>query len=82
MSVRPKKRLGQHFLVDQNVIGKIVDAVAAPPGATVVEIGPGMGALTSLLLERHPKYTELATGAIEMWNEIREKDAENRKAKK
>jgi len=34
------------------------------------------------LLERHPEYKELATGALEMWNEIREKDAENRKAKK
>ena len=34
------------------------------------------------LLERHPEYTELAAGALEMWNEIREKDAENRKAKK
>jgi hypothetical protein len=34
------------------------------------------------LLERHPEYIELAAGAIEMWNEIREKDAENRKAKK
>ena len=54
MSVRPKKRLGQHFLVDQNVIGKIVDAVAAPPEARVVEIGPGMGALTRLLIERYP----------------------------
>ena len=34
------------------------------------------------LLERHPEYTELAAGALEMWNEIREKDAENRQAKK
>jgi hypothetical protein len=34
------------------------------------------------LLERHPEYTELATGALAMWNEIREKDAENRKANK
>ncbi len=34
------------------------------------------------LLERHPEYQELAAGALEMWNEIREKDAENRKAKK
>lgn len=34
------------------------------------------------LLERHPEYTELATGAMEMWNEIKEKDTENRKAKK
>jgi hypothetical protein len=34
------------------------------------------------LLERHPEYQELAAGALEMWNEIREKDAENRKANK
>ena len=34
------------------------------------------------LRERHPEYTELATGAMEMWNEIKEKDTENRKAKK
>ncbi len=57
MSVRPKKHLGQHFLIDQNVIRKIVDAVAAPSEARVVEIGPGMGALTGLLLERHPNLT-------------------------
>ncbi len=57
MSVHPKKRLGQHFLIDQNVIGKIVDAVAAPPGARLVEIGPGMGALTGRLRERYPNLT-------------------------
>ena len=34
------------------------------------------------LLERHPEYKELAAGALEMWNQIREKDAKNRKAKK
>ena len=34
------------------------------------------------LLERLPEYKELAAGALEMWNQIREKDAENRKAKK
>jgi len=34
------------------------------------------------LLERHPEYQELAAGALDMWNQIREKDAENRKAKK
>lgn len=57
MSVRPKKRLGQHFLVDQNVIGKIVDAVQAPSEAGVVEIGPGEGALTGLLLDQYPDLT-------------------------
>ena len=45
-------RLSQHFLHDRNVAARIADAVAAPPGARVVEIGPGRGALTEPLLER------------------------------
>ena len=57
MPVRPKKRLGQHFLTDPNVIGKIVAAVGAPEGAPVVEIGPGEGALTAPLLARYPGLT-------------------------
>ncbi|PAP77505.1 16S rRNA (adenine(1518)-N(6)/adenine(1519)-N(6))-dimethyltransferase RsmA [Rubrivirga marina] len=59
MSVRPKKRLGQHFLTDPNTIRKIVDAVDAPPGAQVVEIGPGEGALTGDLLRRYPDLIAL-----------------------
>lgn len=48
----PSKRLGQHFLRDQRIIQRIVDALAPKPEETVVEIGPGTGALTSLLVER------------------------------
>ncbi|MDT0630695.1 ribosomal RNA small subunit methyltransferase A [Rubrivirga litoralis] len=59
MSVRPKKRLGQHFLTDPNTVRRIADAVAAPPGARVVEIGPGEGALTGVLLERYPDLVAL-----------------------
>lgn len=59
MSVRPKKRLGQHFLTDPNTVRRIVDAVGAPPGAPVVEIGPGEGALTGTLLERYPGLVAL-----------------------
>ena len=59
MSVRPKKRLGQHFLTDHDTVRRIVDAVAAPPGAPVVEIGPGEGALTGVLLERYPALVAL-----------------------
>lgn len=47
-----RKRFGQNFLVSPGVIRKIVDAVAPKPGDTVVEIGPGLGALTAPLLER------------------------------
>jgi 16S rRNA (adenine1518-N6/adenine1519-N6)-dimethyltransferase len=47
-----RKRFGQNFLVSPGVIRKIVDAIAPRPGDTVVEIGPGLGALTAPLLER------------------------------
>lgn len=59
VSVRPKKRLGQHFLTDPNTVRRIVDAVGAPAGARVVEIGPGEGALTGTLLERYPDLVAL-----------------------
>jgi len=48
----PSRRLGQHFLRDQRIIQRIVDALAPGPEETIVEIGPGTGALTSLLVER------------------------------
>ena len=45
-----RKRFGQNFLVSPGVIRKIIDAVAPRAGDTVVEIGPGLGALTEPLL--------------------------------
>ena len=48
----PSKRLGQHFLRDQRTIHRIVDALAPQAGETIIEIGPGTGALTSVLVER------------------------------
>lgn len=49
MNHRPRKRFGQHFLSATDVISDIVDAVAAKPDDTLVEIGPGLGALTEPL---------------------------------
>jgi len=49
---RPRKRFGQHFLTDQKSLARIVEALAPEPGDTVVEIGPGRGALTDLLSAR------------------------------
>ena len=46
-----RKRFGQNFLIDGNIIRKIVSAIAPKPGQTLVEIGPGLGALTDPLLE-------------------------------
>ncbi len=52
LPVTPKKRMGQHFLVDTEAIDKIVGAVQLADGETLLEIGPGMGALTGGLLAR------------------------------
>ena len=49
---RPRKALGQHFLTDPRILGRIADALASAAGDTVVEIGPGRGALTDILLAR------------------------------
>lgn len=48
---RPLKSLGQNFLVDGNVIDKIIQAADIQPGQSVLEIGPGRGALTRHLAE-------------------------------
>lgn len=54
MDVKPKKSLGQHFLTDQSIAKRIVDAleVSADLPSDVLEIGPGMGVLTQYLLSR------------------------------
>ena len=46
----PRKRFGQHFLVDRHYIARIVAAIAPARGDKMVEIGPGLGALTEPLL--------------------------------
>jgi len=50
--VRPKKHLGQHFLTDPAIAARIVNSLQVPSGDTVLEIGPGTGVLTELLLEK------------------------------
>jgi 16S rRNA (adenine1518-N6/adenine1519-N6)-dimethyltransferase len=49
---RAKRRLGQHFLTDPRLLGRIADALGAGPDDTVLEIGPGQGGLTAALAER------------------------------
>lgn len=52
MGIRPRKRYGQHFLHDRNVIRRIIDSIEPGEKDTLVEIGPGTGALTLPLLGR------------------------------
>jgi len=49
---QPRKRFGQNFLADPHYVARIVDAVAPQPGDRIVEIGPGLAALTRPLIER------------------------------
>jgi len=49
--ITPKKSLGQHFLNDQSIAAKIVSSLRADGIRHVIEVGPGMGALTPLLLQ-------------------------------
>jgi 16S rRNA (adenine1518-N6/adenine1519-N6)-dimethyltransferase len=48
--VRPKKFLGQHFLTDQNIAQRITESLIVEKPMHVLEIGPGMGVLTSYLI--------------------------------
>ena len=49
---KARKRFGQNFLSDSNIIRKIVDAIRPVPGEILAEIGPGLGALTAPLLDK------------------------------
>ena len=69
MTLRARKRFGQHFLVDDAVIDRVVDAVAPKPGDALVEIGPGRGAITRPLLEQcgHLTVIELDRDLAARW---------------
>ena len=51
--VRPKKNLGQHFLIDLNIAKRMADTVDACPDLPVLEVGPGMGVLTQFLMPKN-----------------------------
>ena len=53
----PRKRFGQHFLTDIGLIDSIADAIDPRPGQPLVEIGPGLGALTRPVLQRCGRLT-------------------------
>ena len=55
--IRPSKALGQNFLVDRNVLARIVEASGVAPGTGVLEVGAGLGVLTSALLAAGARVT-------------------------
>ncbi len=56
-----RKRFGQHFLTDQAVIDAIIDAIGPGEEQSMVEIGPGLGAMTLPLLQRLPASSQPLT---------------------
>lgn len=61
--MRPNKRLGQHFLTDPGILNRIADALDLQPGETVIEVGPGRGSLTEVLLARGAKVIAIEKDA-------------------
>lgn len=59
MPHKARKRFGQHFLHDQNIIQKLINAIHPQPGESLVEIGPGQGALTFPLLKACAELTAI-----------------------
>ena len=55
MSLKPKKSLGQNFLLDKNIINKIIDAAKIESSDVVLEVGPGTGNLTEFIISQKPK---------------------------
>ena len=67
----PLHRLGQNFLHDHNILGKLVDASGVQAGDLVIEVGPGTGALTEALLEKECRVIacELDKGLTQLLRE-------------
>ena len=55
MKLNPNKKLGQNFLIDKNIIKKIVDSVPINNDSEILEIGAGTGNLTEFLIDKKPK---------------------------
>jgi len=85
--IRPTKRLGQHFLIDDNIVDRIVRVAEVAAGDLVVEVGAGTGVLTAALLEAgaeviayevderfRPVLTETAPGADVRFVDVTEVD--------
>jgi 16S rRNA (adenine1518-N6/adenine1519-N6)-dimethyltransferase len=71
MHTKPKKRLGQNFLIDKNILKKIVDTCELRPSDIVLEIGAGRGELTRMLAERVKKVYALEIDPS-LCNELRD----------
>ena len=68
---KPKKSLGQNFLIDQNIINKIVKIGNILEKKTILEIGPGLGYLTNKISEKKPKIIFAVEKDKNLYNKIK-----------
>ena len=59
INLKPTKKLGQNFVIDQNTVEKIVKTAQIDKSSNVIEIGPGLGSLTLALLQTGAKVTAI-----------------------
>ncbi len=71
MSVRAKKKLGQHFLNDENIVKRIVEAILDLNAQSILEIGPGMGVLSKYLYQKEFDFqaVEIDSESVNYLNE-------------
>ena len=73
MSVKPKKSLGQNFLLDKNIIDKIIHAAKIGSNDVVLEVGPGTGSLTKFIVSQKPKKIYLIEKDESLANDLEKK---------
>ena len=71
MSIKPKKSLGQNYLIDKNIINKIGNSVEIKKENIIIEIGPGTGNLTNILINKKPKLIYLIEKDKTLFNELK-----------
>mgnify|MGYP001273739759 FL=1 len=77
MQIKPKKSLGQNFLVDQNILMLIANSTKIEKNDEIVEIGPGTGNLTEFLLKKNPKKIYLIEKDENLVNFLKNKFSKN-----
>ena len=73
MSLNPKKSLGQNFLFDKNIINRIIDTAQIGPSDIVLEVGPGTGNLTKLIVSQKPMKIYLIEKDENLANDLEKK---------
>ena len=73
MSLKPKKSLGQNFLLDKNIINKIIHAAKIRSSDVILEVGPGTGNLTKFIVAQKPKKIYLIEKDENLANDLEKK---------